>query len=294
MSTLGENIALEADTEIEISYPEVGMAITSPRLNNQFTLGVEFSHGSFSVVRECTDLWGNDLVAKVLKPNNQPFETVQAKAVLEADALEALRHPNIVYIHDAFEFGNLFYIIVERCSQDITDLIAQPEFDGYYWIKPVARCLLQALNFTHSNGIAHCDIHPGNVLFQFPRNEATQQSGTSLVFKLSDLGIARLTNDVEAVGTFLTSIRPPECIDSQEFGAPNHQVDIYQAGLLLLQLLRGELRQYSEEERLNGQPRMDALLLPEPYSTAIEKALRRHVIHRTSSALEFWQDLQLG
>lgn len=248
--------------------------------------------GFFSVVYECSDLWGNQLVAKVLKPNNQPFESVQAKAILETNALEALRHPYVVYIHDAFEFGSLFYIIVERCANTVSDIITSADFSGSFWLRPIARCLLQALQYAHTIGVTHCDIHPGNVLFQFPRNEATAQSGTSLVFKLSDLGVARLSNDIDVTGTFLNSIRPPECIRPDLYGTPDHRVDIYQAALLFLQLLRGEMLQYSDEEKLAGQPRFDALALGEPFAPALEKALRRTVIHRTCSALEFWNDLK--
>jgi hypothetical protein len=70
-------------------------------------------------------------------------------------------------------------------------------------------------------------------------------------------------------------------------------MDIYHIGLLLLQLLIGP-RQFSQEERLAGTPRELALKCELPYSFAIGKALRRHAIYRTASALELWRDLRVA
>tara|TARA_R110001606_G_scaffold244118_2_gene391991 strand:+ start:778 stop:1650 length:873 start_codon:yes stop_codon:yes gene_type:complete len=277
--------------EIEITWPDPGTWIQSPKSENRYVIGEQIGEGAFSIVFSCVDTWGNELVAKVLKPNNQPFESVQAKAIVEADALAILRHPNIVYIFDAFEYGGLFYIVVEKCVQDITDLIQLPDFDGYFWIKKVARCLLQSLDFAHSMGVAHCDIHPGNVLYQFQRDEITNAPGSSLAFKLSDLGIAQLSTDISHVATFLNKIRPPECLNPCRYGTPDHRVDIYQSGLLLLQLLKGELLTFTDDEKLAGKPRELALELPPPFNFALEKTLRRTVSWRTASALEVWRDL---
>ena len=70
-----------------------------------------------------------------------------------------------------------------------------------------------------------------------------------------------------------------------------HKADIYQIGLLLLQLLIGP-RQFTEDDRLAGIPRELALECEPPYSFALEKALRCHALYRTASALELWRDLR--
>jgi hypothetical protein len=60
---------------------------------------------------------------------------------------------------------------------------------------------------------------------------------------------------------------------------------------LFLQLAYSKQITFSREEILAGQPRKLALGLEGPLSFALEKALRRHVAHRTASAMELWGDL---
>jgi hypothetical protein len=89
---------------------------------------------------------------------------------------------------------------------------------------------------------------------------------------------------------FLDEIRPPEAINPPEFGPLDHRVDIYHVALLLLQIIVGR-RSFTREEILAGAPRELALSVEPPYSFALEKALRRHVLYRTETALELWRDL---
>lgn len=84
---------------------------------------------------------------------------------------------------------------------------------------------------------------------------------------------------------------PPEVIDSVEFGKPDHRIDLYHCGLLFLQLAYGKELRFTADEIKAGKPREMSLDLPAPLNFAPEKALRRHVIHRTENALELWRDL---
>ena len=73
--------------------------------------------------------------------------------------------------------------------------------------------------------------------------------------------------------------------------SPDHRVDIYHCGLLLLSLEHSKELQFTREEILEGKPRQMALLLRAPLNFALEKALRRHVSKRTETARELWRDL---
>ena len=84
---------------------------------------------------------------------------------------------------------------------------------------------------------------------------------------------------------------PPEVLNPSEFGAPDHRVDIYHSGLLLLQLEHSKELQFTQQEILEGKPRQMALELRAPFNFALEKALRRHVSERTETARELWRDL---
>jgi hypothetical protein len=84
---------------------------------------------------------------------------------------------------------------------------------------------------------------------------------------------------------------PPEAHDPAEFGPIDQRLDLYHVGLMLYQLTQGREVQFSRDEILAGRPREEALVLPTPYNFALEKALRRHVVYRTASAMELWRDL---
>ena len=96
---------------------------------------------------------------------------------------------------------------------------------------------------------------------------------------------------MDVTNTLAEWIRPPEAIDSAEFGPIDHRIDIYHIGLLLLQLAYSQELRFSRDEILAGRPRDMALKLPPPYNFALEKALRRHVAYRTESAMELWHDI---
>jgi serine/threonine protein kinase len=270
--------------------PMPGEAITSELTRNTYTIGPKIGEGSFGEVFACADGWRNDLAAKVLKPLKR-YEEVKASAIAELQKLYLLRHPYITYFFDAFEYRNTFYIITERCYCPLEDLFKKDWFHGQQWLMAVARCLLQAVNFTHLNELAHQDIHMGNVFASFAKDEMVPGEPGAIQFKLGDLGVAKVFSEIDATNTRAQWMLPPEVIDTSEFGPLDHRIDIYHCGLLFLQLgLSRELR-FTPEETRAGKPREMALQLPPPLNFALEKALRRHVPNRTASAMELWRDL---
>lgn len=269
--------------------PSEGELITSLRTNNTYTIGQQIGEGNFGIVYGCTDIWRNELAVKVLKPI-KTYDAVRAEAEAEFTKLVALRHPNTTYIHDAFEYRDTFYIITERCFCPVSSLFAMPDFHGLTWVMPIARCLLQAVHFLHVNNVVHQDIHPGNVFTTFVRDEMPTE-GTAIQFKLADLGVAKLFEEVDGENTRNQSILPPEVVSPTEYGPMDHHIDIYNVGLLLLQLAISKERVFTPEEVLSGTPREIAVTLPPPLNFALSKALRRHVPYRTSDAMKLWRDL---
>jgi serine/threonine protein kinase len=277
----------------QFTPPIPGMTITSLMTRNTYTMGGILGEGSFGTVYEATDVWLNELAVKVLKPRGT-YEQIQQAATSEFQKLLHLRHPHVTHVVDAFEFQHTFYIVTERCFAPLSDLFRINQLNGVVWVRPVARCLLQAVHFLHVAGYVHQDIHFGNVFMQFHRNEmgGNDSNAISMTFKLADFGIAKLFTEIDSQNTLLNgSMLPPEILDSDLFGPLAHQVDIYHCGLLLLQLCVGRPLRFNNEEILEGLPRQIAERLPAPYNTALSKALRRHVDHRTQSALELWRDL---
>jgi eukaryotic-like serine/threonine-protein kinase len=289
-----EHKAPEAAQEAPTFFPPAqGEVITSELTRNTYTMGDKIGEGSFGEVYACTDGWNNDLAAKVLKPL-RPYDQVKESATSEMQKLFLLRHPNITYFYDAFEYRQTFYIVTERCHCSLSNLFTMESgFIGRVWIMPIARCILQAVHFTHLNTLVHQDIHPGNVFTSFIKDEMLRDDPDrqAIQFKLGDLGVAKLFGELDAKNTRAQWMLPPEALDGAEFGPLDHGIDIYHCGLLFLQIALSQEIQFTQEEIKLGKPREMATQLPPPFNFALEKALRRHVQHRTDSAQELWRDL---
>lgn len=253
-------------------------------------MGEKIGEGHFGLVYSCIDVWNNRLAAKVMKPLGPP-EKVRAATEAEIGKLLRLRHPHITYVYDAFEYQGTFYIITERCYCPLTHLFNLQDFNGLPWLKPIARCLLQAVNYAHINQYAHQDIHLGNVFASFAKDEMDASEPGAIQFKLGDLGVAKLFSEIDATNTRALWMLPPEVLDPGEFGPLDYRIDIYHCGLLFLHLAHGRELRFTQEEIKAGAPKELALQLPAPFNFALEKALRRHAQYRTASAMELWRDL---
>jgi serine/threonine protein kinase len=150
---------------------------------NTYIFRSPIGEGHFGVVVACTDVWDNQLVAKVLKPHQDSADGLEARAVEELQKLVRVRHPNVTHIFDAFEFQGAYCLISERCDLTLADLMTEPWFNGRIWIQAVARWLLQAAHFVHVQQLVHCDIHAGNVMGRRIKDELTPNRAAT-TFKL--------------------------------------------------------------------------------------------------------------
>lgn len=255
----------------------------------RYVLGERIGRGHFSTVVACTDEWGNRLAAKIMAPDtavsSADFRLAWSR---ELKNLVALRHPNITYIHAAFEDEGRYFLIVERCSLNFKKFVASLKGDREHLLDPVAGGLLRAVHFIHGAGYVHRDLHPQNVLVQLPAG------GSGPVVKVGDLGICRLEKELYAgkdVSPPVHWVLPPEYLDPAKFGRYGRQADIFHAALLLMSLLRGEIARFTNQQVMADEPRRMAETLPSPHAPAIARALRARVADRTPSALAFWRDL---
>jgi serine/threonine protein kinase len=111
--------------------------------------------------------------------------------------------------------------------------------------------LLQAVHFLHTNGYAHQDIHAGNVLTSFAKDEMDPDNPGAIQFKLGDLGVARLFNEIDETNTRAEWMLPPEVLDPSDFGPMDHRIDIYHCGLLFLCLAHGQELNFTSDEIKN-------------------------------------------
>ncbi len=291
------SVGLSAPT-VEESQP-LSRKFTPPALGETITvdgkyyfIGKLIGKGAFGEAYECTDEWSNDLVAKILVPKNQTYDEVKENWLQELHKLMHLRHPNITFIHQAFEYKDTFYLIIERCTMTLEAIINDQKLNHELWIPYVARDILQALDYVHLLGYVHKDIHAGNVFVAQSFDRMVPTKAPVWSFKVGDLGISRLETDIRVFNTLLAQwMIPPEALDPDKFGAVSRSTDIYHAALLLLALLNGTAPSFTPDEVLAGAPRKLAESLPSKFAPAVARALRRHTNARTPTAMQFWREL---
>ncbi|MFN0021730.1 MAG: protein kinase domain-containing protein [Pirellulaceae bacterium] len=150
----------------------------------------------------------------------------------EAQAVAALRHPNIVQVHDAGEVdGQAFFTMELVEGGDLADRfrgVPQPARKAADLVATIA-CAVQV---AHEAGIVHRDLKPNNILLT--------KDGTP---KVTDFGLARrmetdgdLTYGGATMGT--PSYMAPEQARGQK-DAIGPATDVYALGTILYELLTG-------------------------------------------------------
>ena len=150
----------------------------------------------------------------------------------EALAAGGLSHPGIVAVYDSGVDGEDSYIVMELVTgHTLREMLQSNALMPESKALDIACQILEALDYSHSKGIVHRDIKPGNIMI----------TGSGQV-KVMDFGIARamddygatMTNTFNVVGT--AQYLSPE----QATGEPaDRRSDIYSVGCLLYELLTG-------------------------------------------------------
>jgi len=274
-----------APGQIVVKYPEVGSVLTSPR--GTYTVRSVLGSGEFGAVYECVGPFDQTYALKMVRPANRPYAEVQAEWAREVQRLTTLRHPNIVYIYDAFAENSLFFLALERCDHALSEMLGTPCREGL--VIELARQLLAAVQFLHDNDVVHDDLHGGNVLLVHTDRP---------IIKISDFGISHELRGMTAIRPNVVhhAIMAPEILAS---GYTSKQSDLYQVGLLLYWLLVGQPAvppdaPYQEIVRIvsEGVPRVRAEAIGTPLGGLIAKMLRRREAFRYSSAREVWADMR--
>ncbi len=272
---------------VAVQFPQLGTVLRSAR--GEYLVTSIIGAGEFGAVYEAVGPFDQIYAIKMMRPANRPYAEVQGEWMREVQRLLSLRHPNVVYIFDAFEQDFLFYLALERCDHPLADMLGIPMQEGL--VIELARQLLAAVQFLHDNDVVHDDLHPGNVLIQDGKDRP--------LVKISDFGISTELRGMPAIRPNVVhhAIMAPEIIAT---GYTGKQSDIYQIGLLLYWMLAGESAvpqgvPYAELVRCvaEGVPRRRAEALGTPLAQLVARMLRRREQFRYGSAREVWADLRL-
>ena len=203
-----------------------------PHVSGYEILG-ELGRGGMGVVYKARQKKLNRLVAlKMVLSGGHASPDVLARFLVEAQAVAALQHPNIVQIYEVGEHDSLPHFSLEFVDGAPLDraLAGKPQ-------KPVdaarlVETLSRAMHFAHAHSILHRDLKPANVLLT-----------SDGVPKITDFGLAKKlegdsgqTKDGSIMGT-PSYMAPEQARGEMKNLGPS--ADIYSLGAMLYEMLVG-------------------------------------------------------
>jgi two-component system LytT family response regulator len=241
---------------------------------------------------------GRRVALKVLTPEVAADPDRMQRFVQEAKLASALTHPNVAYIHEIGQDGDLWFLAMEYV--DGSPLSARIQ-EGALKVPEILHIGIQvadALDDAHSKGIVHRDIKPANLMLT-PRGHV----------KVLDFGLAKLekalkssqdTQLLTSAGLVLGTVEymSPEQALGREV---DHRTDIFSLGVVLYEMSTGRLpfagANSSETMARVLQAQPDAMArfnyeVPEELERVVRKCLEKERERRYQSARELLVDLK--
>ncbi len=220
------------------------------------------------------------VAVKILPPEVARDPAFAERFTREARSLARLNHPNIVTVHDFGDVDGLYHFTMEYVDgRNLRDLLEAGALPAAQVLAIVPQ-ICDALQYAHDEGLVHRDIKPENILLD----------GKGRV-KIADFGLARL---VGLTPTYLTLTGTHEVMGTLLYMAPeqmkrshtvDHRADIYSLGVVLYEMLTGELplgRFAPPSHKAAVDERLDQVVL---------QALAREPAERYQDAGAFKQDV---
>ncbi|MEM1443874.1 MAG: serine/threonine-protein kinase, partial [Verrucomicrobiota bacterium] len=168
----------------------------------------------------------------------------------EAQAMAKMQHPRIVAVHDFGEAeisslggetvpeeeSKMLFIVMEYVEGTDLDQLLKTGALEPDQILAIVTQICDALHYAHDKGIVHRDIKPANIMLDIDG-----------MVKVADFGLAKITSG-DAAQSQLTmtnvAMGTPDYVapEQLEVGAePDHRADIYALGVMIYQMLTGQI-----------------------------------------------------
>jgi len=183
---------------------------------------------------------GRVVAVKILSGELAADPTFVVRFDKEAAALATLSHPNVVSIVDKGKAENTYFLVMEYVDgPSLREVMRSPLLD----IPGALRIIMEiarAIDYAHSRGVVHRDLKPENILFD-------EQAGG--IAKVTDFGLATFFDDSKLTSRFnvtethvsmgtLSYMAPEQRVDAKN---ADHRADVYSLGVMLYELLVGEV-----------------------------------------------------
>ncbi|CAM9927823.1 unnamed protein product [Pylaiella littoralis] len=235
--------------------------LPTDEFSKDYQLGKMLGEGAYGMVFEATPLNPESLsgaegqddmaapppVYAVKRIKREGLSEAEEKEVVaEASIMRELDHPNLVSIYDFYQDDpKHFYMVLElMLGGELFDRIVQkvsvrqhrvqtypvpPQFYNEAEARDVCLTLLEAMKYTHGQGVVHRDLKPENLLLASPTDDSS--------IRLADFGFAVSVLDgyvTDQCGT--PGYVAPEILKNLPYGT---SVDMWSIGVIIYIILAG-------------------------------------------------------
>ncbi|MDQ3336446.1 MAG: serine/threonine protein kinase [Myxococcota bacterium] len=257
-----------------------------------FKLVERIGAGGMGTVYRARTAEAADVAIKVLRPGfDADRGAMLARFAREAEALRRLEHAHVVRLHDHGEENGVAFIVTELVEgRDLAATLAAGRMKFTDVVDAFGQ-VCEGVAAAHAAGIVHRDLKPANILV-----------GTNGAVKVADFGLAQLGADAAvptltrtdvAMGTF-HYLAPEQRKDAR---AVDHRADVWALGVILYEMLTGELPlgSFAPPSASGADRRADAIvrraLAPDPadrYATVDDLARAVRALHARPAGSRRW------
>lgn len=247
------------------------------------------------------------VAVKVLHAHLVEDEKQKTRFLGEAQAIAALRHPNIVQVYDFDMADGSPYIVMELLEGvSLKDYLESAREMGHRLspdecirlIKPLA----SALDYAHRRGIVHRDVKPANVMLRSESGSlnpaAALPAGVQMI--LTDFGIARIADAARNTASGVVIGTPAYMSPEQVQGQPvDPRSDQYSFGIMVYEMLSGRLPFEGDTQASIMVKHLTETPRPLPdvntdVQRVVDRALAKEPSRRFASIEEFAASLDAG
>ena len=209
------------------------MIMKGQKINDRYQIIKSIGEGGMANVYLAYDtILDRNVAVKVLRGDLATDEKFVRRFQREALSASSLSHPNIVEVYDVGEDNGQYYIVMEYIEGcQLTQLLKKRGRLPFSEVIDIMLQITDGLSVAHDAYIIHRDIKPQNIMIL--------DSG---LVKITDFGIAMAMNSTQLTQTnsVMGSVHylPPEQANGK---GSTLQSDIYSMGILMYELLTGEL-----------------------------------------------------
>lgn len=244
-----------------------------------YTVQRAVGRGGFGEVYYAISDTGRQVALKAV----QTYEQIELRGIQQC---MNLKNPHLVTVFDARynADGRLFVIMEYVSGPSLADMIqASPGGLGIQKTAFFLREIAKGLNYLHESGIVHRDLKPGNVFYEDGQ------------VKIGDYGLSKAINTTHYSNQTVTVGTVHYMAPEIGVGKYDRSIDIYALGVILYEMLTGQLPYVGASpaevlmKHMSAEP--DLTGLDATFARVIKKAMARDPQDRYSTVKEMVEDV---